>query len=127
LRSIAYRQVSSSKRAKWPPCVWGASFMYMLKRVGDRTEPCGTPACISLGVDISPSTETLNFHSERKEPIRWITLVENSNFDNLYSRPECHVVSKAFSMCKNTTAVDILLLKLRVWYSVSLIHCSVVL
>jgi hypothetical protein len=26
--------------------------------VGDRTEPCGIPACIHLGVDISPSTET---------------------------------------------------------------------
>jgi hypothetical protein len=29
--------------------------------LGDRTEPCGTPACIFLGMDISPSTETLNF------------------------------------------------------------------
>jgi hypothetical protein len=76
--------------------------MYILKSVGDRTEPCGTPACITLGVDISPSTETLNFICERKEPISLIKLVENSNLDNLYSKPECHVVSKAFSMSKNT-------------------------
>jgi hypothetical protein len=34
---------------------------------------------------------------------------------------------KAFSMSKNTAAIDILLLKLRVMWSVSLIHCSVVL
>jgi hypothetical protein len=30
----------------------GVSLMYMLYNVGDRTETCGTPACISLGVDI---------------------------------------------------------------------------
>jgi hypothetical protein len=36
-------------------------------------------------------------------------LVENSNSYNLYTRAECHVVSKAFSIFKNTAAVDILL------------------
>jgi hypothetical protein len=50
-------------------------------------EPCGTSACISLGVDISPSTETLNFLWERKEPISLIRLIDNFNLD---------VVSKAF-------------------------------
>jgi hypothetical protein len=90
-------------------------------------EPCGTPACITLGVDISPATETLNFVCERKEPISLIKLVENSNLDNFYSKPECHVVSKASSMSKNIAAIDILLLKFRVTWSVSLMHCSVVL
>jgi hypothetical protein len=124
---VAYRQVSSAKRARWTPCVWGASFIYILKRVGDKTEPCGTPACITLGVDISPSTETLKFFCVRKEPISLIKLFENSNLDNFYSKPECHVLSQAFSMSKNTAAVDILLLKLRVKWSVSLMHCSIVL
>jgi hypothetical protein len=59
------------------------------------------------GSDISPSTETLNFLCEKKEPISFIKLVENSNLDNLYSKPECHVLSNAFSMSKNTAAVDI--------------------
>jgi hypothetical protein len=36
----------------------GVSFVYILNIVGDRAEPCGTPACIILGVDISLSTET---------------------------------------------------------------------
>jgi hypothetical protein len=36
-------------------------------------------------------------------------------------------VSKAFSICKNTAAVDILLLKLIVTWSVNFTHCSVVL
>jgi hypothetical protein len=81
--------------------------MYKLNSVGDRTEPCGTPAYISLGVDISPSTETLNFLCERKEPKSLIKLVENTNLDMLYSKPWCHVVSKAFSMSKNTAAVEI--------------------
>jgi hypothetical protein len=39
--------------------------MYKLSRVGDRTEQlCGTLAFISIGVDISPSAETLNFLCE---------------------------------------------------------------
>jgi hypothetical protein len=29
-----------------------------------------------------------------------IEMVENSNFDNLYSKPESHVVSKAYSISK---------------------------
>jgi hypothetical protein len=43
------------------------------------------------------------------------------------SNPECHVMLEAFSISKNIAAVDILLLKFRVTWSVSLIHCSVVL
>jgi hypothetical protein len=68
--------------------------MHMLKRVGDRTEPCGTPVCITFGVDISPSTETLNILCDRKELTSLIKLIENSNLDSLYSKPVCHVVSK---------------------------------
>jgi hypothetical protein len=100
--------------------------MYMY-RVGDRTEPCGTPAFMYLGVDIFPSTETLNFLCERNDPTSLMKLVENCNLDNLWSKPGCHVVSKAFSISKNTAAVDILLFKCRVTWSASLIHCSVVL
>jgi hypothetical protein len=72
--------------------------MYKVNRIGDKTEPRGTPACISLGFEITPSTETLNLRWERNDPISLVKLFENSNFDNLYSKPECHVVSKAFSM-----------------------------
>jgi hypothetical protein len=39
--------------------------MYKLYRVGARTEPCGTPACISLGVDSLPLTETSHFLLDR--------------------------------------------------------------
>jgi hypothetical protein len=56
-----------------------------------------------------------------------IKLAENSNLVNLYSKPDFHEVSKAFSISKNTAAVDILLLKLRVTWFVSRRHCSVVL
>jgi hypothetical protein len=69
----------------------------------------------------------MTLRCERKEVMSLIKLVENSNLDNLHIKPECHVVSKAFSMSKDTAAVDILLLKFRVTWSVSLIHCSVVL
>jgi hypothetical protein len=56
-----------------------------------------------------------------------INLVGNTNLENLNSKPEYHVVSKAFSMFKNTAAVDILLLKLRDTWSVSLTHGTIVL
>jgi hypothetical protein len=55
-----------------------------------------------------------------------IKLTEKSNFDNLYSKPVCHVIWKAFSILKNTAAVD-MLLKLRVTWSGSLVHCKVLL
>jgi len=84
----------------------GVSFIYKLYSVGARTEPCGTPASISLGVDSSPSTETLNFLWDRYEPISFIKLTESCNFDNLYNKPGCHVVSKAFSMSKNTASLS---------------------
>jgi hypothetical protein len=70
--------------------------MYKLYRVGDRTEPCGTLACMYLGVYISPSPDTLNFRCERKWLISLIKQVENFNLDNLWSKPGCHVVSKSF-------------------------------
>jgi hypothetical protein len=58
--------------------------------------------------------KTLNFLPVRKESICLMRLVESStsNSDNLYSKPECHVVS----IYKNTrtAAVDLLLLKFRV-------------
>jgi hypothetical protein len=92
----------------------GASFMYKVNRLGDKTEHCGTLACISLGLDISPSIKTLNLRCERKDRIGLVKLFENANFDNLYSNPECHAISRSFSMCKNTASVDILWLKLRV-------------
>jgi hypothetical protein len=53
--------------------------MYKLYKVGDMTEPYGTPACMYLGVDISPSTETRNFLCERNEPISLIKLIEKCN------------------------------------------------
>jgi hypothetical protein len=88
--------------------------MYKLYNIGERTERCGTPACISLGVDNSPSTETLNFMLERNGLISLIVLAESINLINLYSKPGCQVVSEAFSICKNTAAIERLLLKLKV-------------
>jgi hypothetical protein len=62
---------------------WEESIMYLPQKVGDRTESCGTPICISFGADISSSTGTLNFLYERRELISLIILAENSNLNNL--------------------------------------------
>jgi hypothetical protein len=66
-----------------------------------------------------------DFLSLWNEAISLMYLVDNSNSDTLYSRPECHIVSKALSISKNTAAVDTLLLKFWVTWSASLIHWSV--
>jgi hypothetical protein len=50
--------------------------MYKLYKVGEWTETWGTPACISPGVDISPSTENLNLPFERKKIISIIKMIE---------------------------------------------------
>ena len=62
--------------------------MYELHDVMDRTEPCHTPACISLDVDISPSTITLNYLFEKKGLMNLIIVIKNFNFDNRQSKPE---------------------------------------
>ena len=96
--------------------------MYKLYNIGFRTKPWGTPACISLGFDISPLTETLNFLLERNELISLTMLTEKCNLSNVYRKPGCQVVSKAFSISKNSAAVESLLLKFKVTWSVSLMH-----
>jgi hypothetical protein len=50
--------------------------IYKLYRLGDRRERCGTPAYISRGVDISPSTEFLNILFERNELISLIMIAK---------------------------------------------------
>jgi hypothetical protein len=100
--------------------------MYRLYRVGERMEPCGTPACIFRGVDSSPSTITLNFQWERNELISLIKLGEKCNSESLYSKPGCHMVSNAFSISKKTAVMD-MLLKFKFTWSVNRIHWSVVL
>jgi hypothetical protein len=89
-------------------------------------ECCGNPTCIFLGVDISPSTETVNFLWERKELISSIRLIKNVNSNNLYNKPRCHV-SKGFSISKNTAAVGMLLLKFNVtWFLNLILKCRAV-
>jgi hypothetical protein len=73
-------------------------------------------------MDSSPSPITLNFLLETIEPISLIKLDEKCNSDSLYSKPRCHVVSNAFSISKKTAAVDMLILKFKVTWSVSRMH-----
>jgi hypothetical protein len=66
-----------------------------------------------FGVYISPSSEFLNLLCEINQQISLMRLVEDSIVDNLCSKPRCHKVLKAFSISKNTAAVDTLMLKLK--------------
>jgi hypothetical protein len=105
----------------------GVSLLYRLYNTGAGTKPWGTHAANSLEVKNLHCTKTLNFLLVRQEEIGLMTLVKNCNSDSLYNRPECHTVSKAFSMFKNSAATDKLLLKLKVTGSISLIDWSVML
>jgi hypothetical protein len=98
--------------ARWARGVSEGSFIFKLYRVGDGTEPCGTPACIFRSVEISPSTESLSFLSERNELISLILLAESCK--PFMTNRGTHVVSKDFSISMNTVAVQKLLLKFKV-------------
>ena len=67
----------------------------------DRRGHFSSQACISLGVDVRLPTETLNFLLQNNEPINLIS--------TLYNKPVCPAFLKAFSISKNTVAIDILL------------------
>jgi len=66
-------------------------FTFTSYRGGYRTQPRGTPACISQGAHISPSTETMNFLFERNDPISLIILAGNCKLGNYYSNGEVTV------------------------------------
>jgi hypothetical protein len=85
----------------------GGNIYILVIECGGQDGTLWHSAYIYLGVDNSPSTETLHFLWDRNELINLINLTENSNLDNLQSKP-------GFSISNNTAAVDILLLKLRV-------------
>jgi hypothetical protein len=70
--------------------------MYKFYRVRARMESYGAHACISLGVNSFPSTETLKFLLVKNELISFIKFVENCNLYNLCNKPGYHVVSTAF-------------------------------
>jgi hypothetical protein len=61
LHSLTQRQESSARRARLKPVVWG--FHSHTSRIVWGTGPYlfGVSACLSLRIDISPSTESQNF------------------------------------------------------------------
>jgi hypothetical protein len=88
--------MSSQRGLRGTPGVSGVSFIYKLQRVRARVEPCGTSACISRGVDSSPSTGTMDVLLDRKELIGLTVLAESRNSKSLYNNPGCQVLSKDF-------------------------------
>jgi hypothetical protein len=87
LRSVSYCMYSCHQQRDLDRHhVFRAYNLYILYNA-NRTEHCGTLACMSPGVDIPPSTETLNFLWQRKELIGLIRFIENFNLDNLCSKP----------------------------------------
>jgi hypothetical protein len=113
--SCKYRY-RSLNRVRRVPGATRAMSVYRPYNIWARMEFWGTTASVSFGVENWPSTKASHYLSARKEAISIVRLVKNSNSDNLYSRPECHVVSKVLSISKNTVAV----LKFRVTWSARL-------
>jgi hypothetical protein len=70
--------------------------MFKLYKVGNETEHCGIPACISHVVDILSSTETLKYLFKRNMLISFVVLAENCKLDSLFNKPGCHVITKVF-------------------------------
>jgi hypothetical protein len=91
----------------------GVSFIWKLENVGNMTIHWGTPALFFYAWTFR-LRQKLYFRSDRKELLSLIKFVKNCNLCNSYNRPVCHVVTEAFSIFKNTAAVDMLLLKFKV-------------
>jgi hypothetical protein len=100
--------------------------LYNTIKYWDKNRTLKQPWPCFPGVDNAPDTGILNFLLVRKEAISLMRPAESCNSDSLYNRPDCRVVSKAFTISKNTEAIDISL-KFRVMWFVSLIHWIVVL
>jgi hypothetical protein len=99
-------------------CLW--SFMYILYNVGGQDEklwhPCFyVPWLTHFVFDRYPELSLIKL-------ISLIRLIKYFNPDNLYTKPQFHNVTKALSISKNTAAVDMLLLKFKITWSVSLIR-----
>lgn len=123
LHSTAYRQVSSAKRAILTPTVCGCP-LYTGCIVWETGQKLVAPLLLHLLYLLTQIfhllPKLLNLQCERTKIINVIRLVENYNLDNLYSKPRYHIL-----ISRNTKAEDILLLKLRIMWSVILIHCTV--
>lgn len=82
----------------------GRSLMYMLKRMGPRTEPCGTPDSTCLIVEFSLFNLTMKDPLLIKLLMVFIKLVGKLYSCSLKKSPLCHTESKALFRSKRTIA-----------------------
>jgi hypothetical protein len=99
----------------------GVLFTYKLYRVGAGWN-IATPSLYFLEHGYFAFNNNSEFPLERKVLMSLIMLAKKFNLGNLYNKPVCQVVSMVFVVYKNTTSLDILLLKCMVMWSASLIH-----
>ncbi len=76
------------------------------KRVGDRTDPCGTPLFIGLGLEYWPSTTAEIERPERKLEMKVQREGKNTKEGSLESKDLCQTLSKGFDMSKTTEKVS---------------------
>jgi hypothetical protein len=86
---------------------WGAAehhlYIRVFYNVGARTEIWGIPSSIFIGVEKLSSTKTkFSFSQERRKKKKKIVIMTICT----YIRSECHGVSKAFTISKNTVSRD---------------------
>jgi hypothetical protein len=83
------------------------------KRVGEMTEPCGTPALIEEGVEMAPSTQADMNRLDKKLDNHEINKGWMPKEGNLARRHLCQTLSKALLMSKATTLTSPKLLRAR--------------
>jgi len=118
--------VSSANCARLDLKWVGMSFVYIMNKVGDRQEPCGTPAFASRVVDKQFSYLTTNFLFSRNDLISLIWPIGMSIVCILYNKPSCHTVSNALARSMNTAAVCSFWLRFMLMRSIRLVSCVVV-
>ncbi|MEL6629683.1 MAG: hypothetical protein AAFQ92_29645, partial [Bacteroidota bacterium] len=74
------------------------SFMKRRKRVGDKTEPCGTPLVTVKDEDVAPSTTTDKVRSDRKLAISLVREGVKPKDGSLANRALCQTLSNALEI-----------------------------
>ncbi|GBP78553.1 hypothetical protein EVAR_61564_1 [Eumeta japonica] len=96
---------SSSQSCSWPARV-GMSSVYTPYKHEDRQLPCGTPAWMGRGSEVTSSTAMKKLRPSRNDTtVRTSAGGVSVFFKSLYNSPECHTRSNAFSISRKTPTV----------------------
>ena len=114
-RTLIKRDESSAKSRMFDDILSVRSLMYIRKRSGPRTDPCGTPDWMDSQDDSMPFKTTLCLRLLRKSDMSAQSWPSMPLLLSLNNKPSCHTLSNALEMSRK----DALVISIsRSWYIV---------